>query len=209
MGHCLFFESMLEPLIALRDRWLKPEGAMLPKEVSVSSALVIDEEFYEEDSFLQRRPYGIDWGPIAGLPLRQSRLAFAQEEQVMQSRCVLGRFDMKRVERTPEALEATLVVERRARTFGLLAWFEADLDDHVQLGTGPGDAPTHWAQLYLPFPEPLEVCPSRPISIVVRPPSSVEDADGAWSWELSDGLSRVSVDERDTFAHCLARGVTA
>jgi hypothetical protein len=70
----------------------------------------------------------------------------------------------------------------------------------VHFGTGPHQPPTHWRQLYLPFPEPLEVSPERPLSVVIRPPRQVEDTDPVWSWSISDGNVAITVDERDTFA---------
>lgn len=200
MGHFVFFESMLEPLIALRDRWLEPGGLMLPARVSLCAALVVDEELYEDGSFLERRPYGIDFGPIADLPLRQSRLVTLSEEQVLEGYCDLGSLDMAKVTRTPERLTGTLTVTREATTFGLLAWFEAFLGGGVEFGTGPHQAPTHWRQVYLPFPEPFPVCPRRPLQIEIRPPRNVEQDEIAWSWSISDRERSLRVDERDTFA---------
>jgi protein arginine N-methyltransferase 1 len=200
MGHCLFLESMLEPLIALRDRWLKPSGVMLPARVSVSAALVVDDSFYEEDSFLEGKPYGIDFGPIADLPLLQSRLVTIDEDQLLGPACDLGSLDMKTVTRTPERLEGTLTVEREARAFGLVAWFDAFLTETIRLGTGPHDAPTHWRPVYFPFPAPIEVSPARPLAISLCPPRAVEETEAAWRWSVSDGETSLLVDERETFA---------
>jgi SAM-dependent methyltransferase len=200
MGHFLFCESMLEPLIRVRERWLKPGGVMLPRRVSLSAALVVDEELYEDASFLQGSPYGIDFGPIADLPLRQSRLVSLAEEQVLLPAFDLGSLDMQTVTKTPELLTGHLTVARSATTYGLLAWFDAFLGGEVHFGTGPHQPPTHWRQLYLPFPEPLQVSPERPLSVVIRPPRQVEDTDPVWSWSISDGDVAITVDERDTFA---------
>jgi type I protein arginine methyltransferase len=200
MGHFLFSESMLEPLIALRDRWLKPGGIMLPGRVAMSAALVTDEELYEDGSFLERRPYGIDFGPIADLPLRQSRLVTLDEHQVVPQHCDLGSLDMHSVARTPERLTGTLSVDREATSFGLVAWFDAFLSAHVCFGTGPHQPPTHWRQLYFPFPEPFEVSPGKPLTISITPPPQVENTDPTWAWSISDGDHTLQVDERASFA---------
>jgi SAM-dependent methyltransferase len=200
MGHFLFFESMLEPLVALRDKWLKPGGIMLPARVSLSAALVVDEELYEDACFLEGQPYGIDFGPIADLPLRQGRLVTLNEDQVLGKHCDLGSLDMLTVARTPEKLTGSLTVEREATTFGLLAWFDAFLGGGVEFGTGPHQAPTHWRQVYLPFPEPFDVSPQKPLQITIKPPRNVENEDVTWSWSITDGERAIVVDERDTFA---------
>lgn len=35
MGYALLFESMLDSLLAARDKWLRPGGAVLPDRASV------------------------------------------------------------------------------------------------------------------------------------------------------------------------------
>ena len=202
MGHAVFYESMLEPLIALRRRWLAPGGVMLPARIGLACALVIDEELYDEASFLEREPYGIDFGPIADLPLRQSRLCTLDEEQIASSECDLGWLDMLTIERTPEVLEGRLVVGEQANAFGLLVWFEAELCPGITLGTGPRHPPTHWRQVFLPFPRALAVAPARPLRISIVPPRDVEGGHETWAWTVTDGESRIYVDERESFARC-------
>ncbi len=200
MGHAVFYESMLEPLIALRERWLRPDGVMIPARIDIACALVTDEELYEELSFLETQPYGIDFGPIADLPLRQSRLVVLDELQISSPACLLGTLDMKTIARTPEALTGQLRVERAATAFGLLVWFEALLAPGVTLGTGPHHPPTHWRQVFLPFPQPIIVADERPLSVRVVPPRDVENGAATWAWSVTDGEFSLEVDERDSFA---------
>jgi protein arginine N-methyltransferase 1 len=202
MGHALFCESMLEPLIAMRDRWLRPGGVMLPARVALECALVTDEDLYDEGSFLERQPYGIDFGPIADLPLRQSRLVTLNADQIAGMTCHLGWLDMHTVTTTPVRLAGRLVPTESVSTFGLLVWFDAELAPGVTLGTGPHHPPTHWRQLFLPFPQPLILSPPRPVEIAICPPRDVEGTDSTWAWSVSDGTVAIQVDERETFARC-------
>lgn len=202
MGHFLFFESMLEPLISIRDRWLKPAGAMIPASISLWAALVIDEELYEDGAFLENRPYGIDFGPIADLPLRQSRLIDVEEHQLLAPYIGLGTLDMRRVAKTPELLRGKCIVPRSVTAYGMVGWFDARLTENVSFGTGPDHPHTHWRPIYFPFPEPFDCRPARPITISIRPPSSVELKDPAWAWGIRDESNGITVDERDSFARC-------
>ncbi|HTV25821.1 MAG TPA: class I SAM-dependent methyltransferase [Polyangiaceae bacterium] len=201
MGHAVFYESMLEPLIALRRRWLAPGGVMLPARIDLECALVTDDELYEDGSFLERRPYGIDFSPIAGLPLRQSRLVTLDEDQVASPYCTLGSLDMLHVEQTPARLDATLVPSADTTGFGLLVWFVAELVPGVALGTGPHHPPTHWRQVFLPFPQPLDVHAGRPLALSISPPRDVEGSESTWAWSVSDGSLTIEVDERDGWLH--------
>ena len=205
MGHFLFFESMLEPLIQVRDRWLKPEGQMIPARMALQAALVIDEELYEDAAFLEQSPYGIDFGPIADLPLRQSRIIDIEDHQVLSPYIDLGVLDMRRIKRTPESLTGTCVVPRKVTCFGVVGWFDAHLTDTISIATGPQHPHTHWRPIYFPLPEPFECRPARPVVITIRPPSSVEVRDPAWAWSIEDGAVRSAVDEKDTFERCRCR----
>ena len=53
-------EGMLVPVIAARDRWLKPGGIMIPRSVTAWTALVRDRYLEETVEFLRTNPYGLD-----------------------------------------------------------------------------------------------------------------------------------------------------
>ena len=53
-------EGMLVPVIAARDRWLKPGGMMIPGSVTAWTALVHDQYLGETVDFLRANPYGLD-----------------------------------------------------------------------------------------------------------------------------------------------------
>src|SRR5262245_24782537 len=71
MGHFLFAERMLEPLITLRDKFLRPGGRIVPQECSLHLALVTNKGLFEELSFLRTRPYDIDFSPVADWPFTE------------------------------------------------------------------------------------------------------------------------------------------
>ena len=49
-------EGMLAPVIAARDRWLKPGGTMIPQSVTAWAALVHDRQLDETMAFLRGQP---------------------------------------------------------------------------------------------------------------------------------------------------------
>ena len=52
-------EGMLVPVIAARDRWLKPGGVMIPSSVTAWTGLVHDRHLGETVGFLRDNPYGL------------------------------------------------------------------------------------------------------------------------------------------------------
>jgi len=53
-------EGMLVPVIAARERWLKPGGVMIPHSVTAWTALVHDRYLGETLEFLRDNPYGLE-----------------------------------------------------------------------------------------------------------------------------------------------------
>ena len=56
---------MLSPVIAARDRWLKPGGVMIPRLVTAWTALVDDRYSGEMVQFLRDNPYGLKLDGLA------------------------------------------------------------------------------------------------------------------------------------------------
>ena len=48
MGYFLLFESMLDTVIYARDKYLRPDGLMLPDRVSLNMAAIEDAEYKKE-----------------------------------------------------------------------------------------------------------------------------------------------------------------
>lgn len=200
MGHFLFYEAMLEPLIAVRDRFLEEGGIMIPSHVRLHAALLHDDAFFEEHSFFRGNPYGIDFSSIADQPLRQSRCVRVEARQVANVEFDLGTLDMKTVRSMPATLQGSCKVDRAAMAYGVVAWFSCELSPGVGFGTGPHDPPTHWDQMLFPFPEPFILLPGRNIQLEIRPPREREDEDATWAWSLTDGTETIYVDEFETFS---------
>jgi len=198
MGHFLFYEAMLGPLLAIRDRFLAPGGLMLPARVSMHAALLIDQAFHEESAFFLGNPYGIDFSSIADQPLRQSRCVRVEPNQLSRRQFDLGTLDMATVKEMPALLTGTCRVHQACMTYGIIAWFSTDLSDEIGFGTGPLDPPTHWDQMFFPFPEPFVALPDRTLTLEICPPRQAEGEDPTWAWSITDGFETVYVDEYET-----------
>jgi protein arginine N-methyltransferase 1 len=200
MGHFLFFEAMMGPLLELRDRWLAEDGVMVPARMGLHAALLTDESLHDELAFFLGNPYGMDFSTIAEVPLRRSHRVRVDELQVNPCRFDLGTLEMRTVTAPPECLTGTARVEQGGLAYGVVGWFSADLTKNTRFGTGPDDTPTHWGQLLFPFPEPFLLVPGRELTLKIEPPRQPEHEDPTWAWFLTDGVETLSIDERATFA---------
>ncbi len=198
MGHCLFYEAMLEPLLAIRDRYLADGGAMIPAAVSLHAGLVCDEDLLEDLSFLRNRPYGLDFSPIAHVPFAQTDLVTLDPDGIMRNTAHLGSLDMHTIGKadTPRVFTGRIKPEKKARIFALCGWFSAQLSQGITLGTGPADLPTHWDQILFPLPEPFSVEPSRELTISLSPLTEEVGKAQCWHWSITDGEKTLSVNEQ-------------
>jgi len=197
MGHCLFYEAMLEPLLSVRDAYLAPKGIMIPAEVSLHAGLVCDEDLLEDLSFLKGQPYGIDFSPIAHVPFQQTDLVALEPDSILESTAHLGSLNMHTVSKanSPRVFFGTLKPDSKAEIFALCGWFSSTLSAGVELGTGPNDLPTHWDQILFPLPEPFPVDPSRELTLTVSPLTEQVGKEQFWCWSITDGEKTISVNE--------------
>jgi protein arginine N-methyltransferase 1 len=198
MGHCLFYEAMLEPLLSVRDRYLAKGGIMIPAQVSLHVGLVVDEDVLEDLCFLKDKPYGLDFSPIAHVPFQQSDLVALEPESLLESIADMGTLNMHTVTKTdtPRVFTTTLTPSEKTDVFALCGWFSAQLSAGVQFGTGPNNIPTHWDQILFPLPSPFAVCPSRELTISLSPQTEQVGKEQFWSWSISDSNNCVTVNEQ-------------
>jgi SAM-dependent methyltransferase len=198
MGHCLFYEAMLEPLLAIRDRYLATQGVMIPAEVSLHAGLVCDEDLFEDLAFLGERPYDIDFSPISHVPFQQTDLVTLDPESILKNTAHLGSLDMHSISKsdTPRVFSGTIRPDKKTRIFALCGWFSSKLSPGVTLGTGPNDMPTHWDQVLFPLPEPFTVDPSVELTITISPLTEQVGKEQRWYWSITDGEKTVSVSEQ-------------
>jgi SAM-dependent methyltransferase len=198
MGHCLFYEAMLEPLLAVRDRFLADNGRMIPAEVTLHAGLVCDEELLEDLSFLQQKPYGFDFAPVADAPFAQTDLVTLDPDSLLQNTAELGSLNMRTIARAnaPRVFTGTLWPERKCDVYALCGWFSTKLSPGVAFGTGPGDLPTHWDQVLFPLPKPFSVDPARELTLSISPLTEQTGKEQFWAWSISDGEQTQHVDER-------------
>jgi SAM-dependent methyltransferase len=198
MGHCLFYEAMLEPLLAVRDRYLANDGVMIPAEVTLHAGLVCDEDLLEDLAFLQEKPYGFNFSPIADAPFEQTDLVSLDPDSLLKNTAKLGSLNMHTISKAdaPRVFTGTLRPEKKCEIYALCGWFSATLSPGVTLGTGPNDLPTHWDQVLFPLPQPFAVDPARELTLSISPLTEQSGKEQCWSWSITDGEKTLSVDEQ-------------
>lgn len=165
MGFMLVCEDMFPSVAFARDRWLAPDGIMLPSQCKVWLAPFSNPALVEKMSgFWHSRPYGVDLSVLASRALDQHLsqpvIDTLKQEGLLAPPLAIWTLDCAAAEvaefqrqELPFCFRIAGVggEERQALgTFhGLAAWFTCELLEGVCFSTGPEATPTHWEQTLL------------------------------------------------------------
>jgi protein arginine N-methyltransferase 1 len=185
-------EGMLVPVIAARDRWLKPGGVMIPHSVTAWAALVHDRSLGDMVDFLRDSPYGLRLDALVEKTVNEilysgsSRHLAAGDLRSEPSELWTTDADVIPLEqaRAPHEAEALLPVRDHGMANSLALWFSAELAPGISLSVGPGDPPTHWGMTTAPLRSPVELEPGMVVRARVR--TAPARPVGTWtSWAIA------------------------
>ena len=166
MGFYLFHESMLRSVIAARDKFLSPDGIILPSTASLYICPVSLKQYHKEQIQYWKDVYGFDFSPA--LPrVKENMLSQPQILSISPSDCLSDPYlvtsldllytesdDVKRIMSNPKFSIAKYDV-----LHGFALWFDVTFegDNPVTLTTGPSAPQTHWKQTITLLPDALLV----------------------------------------------------
>ena len=138
-------EGMLAPVIAARDRWLKPGGVMIPNSVTAWTALVHDRYLADTIEFLWDTPFGLKLDVLAEKTVNEImysgtfRHLAADATRSDSSRLWTTNADHIPLEQAqaPHQAEVLLPVRDPGTANALALWFSAGLAPGISLSWDP------------------------------------------------------------------------
>ncbi len=185
-------EGMLVPLIAARDRWLKPGGIMSPRVVTAWAALVHDRYLAEMVEFLREDPYGLRFDDLVEKTVNEIIYSGTFRHLAARDRrseaSLLWTTDAGLIPlaqaQAPHEAEVVLPVRDYGTANALALWFSAELAPGISLSVGPGDPPTHWGMTTAPLRSPVQLTPGMGVRARVR--TALARPAGTWtSWAIA------------------------
>lgn len=76
MGYFLLYESMLDSIIEVRDKYLKKGGTVFPNKAQIFVAAIDDEQFYSYKVGHWKNVYGFDMSCLSNAVLREAQIDF-------------------------------------------------------------------------------------------------------------------------------------
>jgi predicted RNA methylase len=185
-------EGMLVPVIAARDRWLKPGGVMIPHSVTAWAALVHDSDLGDTMKFLQDNPYDLVLDDLVDKTtneiLYSGTFRHLAAGDIRSEASALWTTDANQITleqaRAPHEAESLLSVREHGAANALALWFSAELAAGISLSVGPGDPPTHWGMTTAPLNSSVELTPGMVVRARVR--TALARPVGTWtSWAIA------------------------
>ena len=169
-------EGMLTPVIAARDRWLKPGGVMIPHTVTAWTALVHDRYLADMLGFLREDPFGLKLEVLAEDTVNEimysGTFRHLATDDVRSEHRQLWTTNADRIPleqaQAPHHAEILLPVHDHGSANALALWFRAELAPGISLSVGPGDPATHWGMTTAPLRSPVQLTPGIAVRARVR-----------------------------------------
>ncbi len=178
MGYCLLYESMLDSVLYARDKYLKPDGLMVPSHARIMIAPLADSDVRVEQVDFWRDVYGFDMSGMLEHAFDEVLIQSLNPKEVMGKGVVFKELDLHTVNVEDLSFEAPFEVvwrEGMERLEGWVVWFDMffatkrqekmPLEVTGKIGneagakafsTGPFGKQTHWYQGILLMEEPIE-----------------------------------------------------
>jgi type I protein arginine methyltransferase len=175
MGYCLLFEAMLPSVLYARDRYLQPDGLLVPDVCNMWIAPVADEEYIMDTVGFWRDVYGFDMRAMQSGLWDDARVLYWPANTVCGSSVGFKLLDLYTIKKEDLAFTAdfkTTLTQDIDALDGFVMWFDTffspsrsirdvrldsvakdwtkvDPQDRVAFTTGPFGKDTHWKQTML------------------------------------------------------------
>lgn len=169
MGFYLVHESMLSSVLNARDRFLKPEGVMIPTTATIWCAPAQLTQFHQEHIEYWNNLYGFDFSPVipyartAATHTASTMVVTVLPDDLLSKPEQVAVIDMKN-----DALNdvsffwnaCTFDINKTGTMRGVALWFDVTFPSTLPpttLSTSPMCPPTHWKQTVVHFPTDFAV----------------------------------------------------
>lgn len=186
-GNALYSEDLLPSLFHARERWLKPDGHLIPDVAELMIAPVSAPRLHAEAVASWSTPhFGLDYSSLRRFAANQfyfeRRDAFKPE--LLAPALALVSADLSTANSTDCDARLSFVASDDGECSGVMAWIRIRLGE-AWLGTGPDDPPVHWTPQFLPIDPELSVKRGDEIAFHLHRP-----AYGDWTWTLQIGSEK-------------------
>jgi len=184
-GNLLFSEDLLPSLFYARNRYLKPDGKLIPDSAELMVAPASAPEAHEKHIGIWSKPHhGLDYSSCRHLAANE--IIWLDRKSLKAGKLSNGQaiaaIDLTTANDGNCIGETSLHTNKKGTCHGLLFWIRIKLGDQW-LSTDPDEPDVHWSPVMLPLDPPLELALPSTIAIKVNRPFR-----GDWTWTATCGV---------------------
>eukprot|EP00803_Ostreobium_quekettii_P011398 evm.model.scf_473.2 EVM.evm.TU.scf_473.2 scf_473:2551-3700(-) len=172
MGYFLFYESMLDTVIFARDKWLAPDGVMMPDRATLCLVAIEDGDYKHEKIDFWQNVYGFDMRCIRELAILEPLVDTVEPEQVNTTTCKVREVDLRTIQKAEVEFSAPFQVTATRNDYihALVAYFDVAFTachKPVVISTSPKTAATHWKQAVFYLEDTIMISQGEAVSGVL------------------------------------------
>jgi type I protein arginine methyltransferase len=177
-----FFGKGLVSVIDARERLLVPDGKMIPQSDTVWIAGVCAPDLHRESlGPWEARPYDFDMSAAGRRTSNSASQCSVTSDQVFLGPRPLSTLDYATLKQTDLDATVSWTADHASQGHGIVLWFDSVLAEGVTLTNRPGAPRLIYRQLFLPWPEALDICPGDTVTVTVS--ARLVGDEYVWRWD--------------------------
>jgi protein arginine N-methyltransferase 1 len=196
LGNFGLNEGILGSLTDARKRFLKEQGAIIPRSVELFIAPVELTEGYRRQDIWTDGCYGVDLSPVRPYVMNHPWMVRLEPEHLLGEPASLGRIDLAEAETADLKAAVSLTAGREGTFHGLGGWFRAELTGAISLSNGVPNPTPNWGHFFFPLERPLGVKAGDTCEVVIRS----GDNGASWFWQV-DAADADAPEGRSRYTH--------
>lgn len=131
MGYFLLYESMLDCVLWARDKYLKPDGKMLPDRAQMFVAAIEDAEYKARKIGFWDDVYGVDMSCLADSAMKEPLVDCVERDMIVSNSCQILELNLVTMKKEDVEFsnEYHLTMLRPDRVHALVSWFDTLFSD--------------------------------------------------------------------------------
>lgn len=196
VGHFGIEENILDIFQDARERFLKPDGRIIPQALKLYLAPVEMRHFVQtEMEVWKKKRYDLDFSFFAKAAPNAVYVASIEPEDLMGEPQVYGVVDLLRDVPQNEVRTFEFKTTRPGLLSGLAGYFDLVLSPNITISTSPKAKRTHWQQVFFPMLRGLELPEGCTITVKFRAQSARTVMVFFWRIIVTDPMGQVIYNE--------------
>jgi type I protein arginine methyltransferase len=186
-------------ILDARDRFLKPEGCIIPGRETIWAALIYSPASHDQFVTAWNTEYQFDFKSARSEVCNTVGATQAKAEDLLVAPERWAFLDYKNLDGVNVKREISWTMDRGATAHGICIWFESETAPGFSFTNSPGSKEQNpYRQMFLPYPEAVEVIAGDRVQVGIR--ADFVQAKYVWSWHtrVTNSIGRAKAEYRQS-----------